>query len=244
MGNVVVRTFDYRSIERNEVEVRNYVYWSSSYAAGGDAIQTTTSVGQIPDSLKIAPGSLAGDMTAARVCEFEGPVMLGATGTLTASAQPSAGETVTIGNTVYTFAASSVGVLIGASLTATLVNLKAAINGESGYGTTYPNLLARNDKAEALSSSGTTVVLRAIHPGTKGNSVATTETMANASFGATTLTGGADWVDRTPILKRSTRLAQLIVTSTGVDDTAAADRSLYAAIINTAWYDTVYNSLG
>lgn len=47
------------------------------------------------------------------------------------------------------------------------------------------------EKVTATDGAGTTVVLTADDAGTTGNSIATTETLANGAFGAATLTGGA-----------------------------------------------------
>lgn len=119
-----------------------------------------------------------------------------ATGTLTASTQPSNNDTVTIGATTYTFKTTlSTGpavaneVLIGANVAATHTNLTAAINGSAGAGTTYGTGTTANASATAVAGA-TTTALTAIATYTSGNSVVTTEAGSNTSFGAATLTGG------------------------------------------------------
>jgi flagellar hook protein FlgE len=121
-----------------------------------------------------------------------------ATGVLTVTGNANAGETVTIGGTTYTFVtALSTGptvpdqVLIDTTGAAgTLANLAAAINGTAGGGTTYSTGTAANASVTATAAA-TTLSLSASSPGTTGNSIATTTTMADGTFGAATLTGGA-----------------------------------------------------
>ena len=120
-----------------------------------------------------------------------------ATGTLTATLNFADGETVTIGTKVYTMQSTLTNVdghvKIGATLTASLLNLLRAINNFGGVsGTDYANATEAHTSVEATASDATTLSLRALTGGTAGNSLATTEVCANASFGATTLTGGTN----------------------------------------------------
>lgn len=108
-----------------------------------------------------------------------------ATGALTFSAAGTDGDTITIGGNVITLkAASPVGaqVLIGASATASAQNLKTYINA--------------NSATLGVTASGAAAVLTltAVQPGTAGNAITTTESGTSTSFGAATLTGGADEV--------------------------------------------------
>ena len=121
-----------------------------------------------------------------------------ASGTLTVSAGGSniqADETVTIGDKVYTFKSALTPtegeVLIGANDTAALLNLKNAINHEGTPGTDY-SCAAAHSTVSASSSNATTVVVAAKTKGTAGNAIATTETMANGSWGAATLASGVN----------------------------------------------------
>lgn len=118
-----------------------------------------------------------------------------AVGTLTLTGQPLNTETVVIGSKTYTFQSSLTNtdghVHIGASTAASLTNLIHAINNSGGVsGTDYAAATTVNTDVIASQGAGTTMVLTAIHPGTVGNSVGTTETLTNGSFGAATLTGG------------------------------------------------------
>jgi len=122
-----------------------------------------------------------------------------ASGTLTFSGTTTAAETVTIGTTVYTFKAALTGaayeVLKGANQAASQANLAGAINasttGGQGPGVTYGvGTVAHPSVTAAV--SGSTVVVTAIVKGTIPNAIASTETMANGSWGAATLAGGTD----------------------------------------------------
>lgn len=119
---------------------------------------------------------------------------VGATGVLTGTANFSNGETVTTGSKTYTFQTVLTNVdgnvLIGASLAATLANLANAINLGAGAGTTYAAATTANTFVSATAGA-TTVTLTALTFGPTGNTIATTETIANASFANATLTGGS-----------------------------------------------------
>ena len=130
-----------------------------------------------------------------------------ATGTLTATGNAVANDTVTIGGTTYTFVSSlstnptvANQVLISSASTgaeaATLANLAAAINGGPGEGTDYSDGTVASASVTATSGA-TTLSLSAKSAGTSGDSVATTVGSDNsstfgASFGGATLEGGLD----------------------------------------------------
>ncbi len=119
-----------------------------------------------------------------------------ATGVLTSTANYADGETVTIGSTVYTFKTAlptniANQVLIGANEAASITNLAAAINNTGTAGITFSNPNKPDPKVTAVAATHTLTVT-AIRTGTAQNSVATTETAANASWGGVTLSGGTD----------------------------------------------------
>jgi hypothetical protein len=121
-----------------------------------------------------------------------------ATGALTFTGAGTAGETITIGNEVYTLvAALSVGpaveneVLIGGTAALTAANLAAAINAGAGGGVVYSATTQKHPIVDA-SVAGAVVTVTAELAGTGPNSVATTETSAAASWGAATLGSGAN----------------------------------------------------
>ncbi|MGC2248338.1 MAG: flagellin [Terriglobales bacterium] len=111
-----------------------------------------------------------------------------------------AGDTVTVGNQVYSFvgalgtpAANAIQVLLGATDTASLQNLTNAINGGSGLGVTYAYGTGATANTSATATAGaSSIALTAITKGTTGNSVALATTGSGAnSFGtATFLAGG------------------------------------------------------
>lgn len=119
-----------------------------------------------------------------------------ATGTLTLALNPVADETVTIGAVTYTFKAAPIAtaneVKLGASASATLDNLIAAINRTAGAGDLYGSETVIHPTVTAAAGAGDTMTLTAKTAGTEGNAIATTETLAGAGnqFGAATLTGG------------------------------------------------------
>ena len=123
-----------------------------------------------------------------------------AKGTLTASGALQNTETVTIGVQTYTFKttlstpAVPYEVKVGADKAASLANLAAAINGDEGAGSTYATGTPKNVLVTATSDS-TTLVVTAKQAGADGNSIASTETCANAAFGAATLAGGVTAVN-------------------------------------------------
>lgn len=119
-----------------------------------------------------------------------------ATGTLTFTNQPANTETVTVGGKTYTFQTTLTNVdgniLIGASTAASVTNLINAINLGAGSGTTYAALTTANTGVSAAQGAGTTITITALSAGRAGNSIASTETIANASFGGATLSGGEE----------------------------------------------------
>lgn len=128
-----------------------------------------------------------------------------ATGTLTLVGNVTAGQTVTIGvgtgQKVYTFqntingGSSANQVKVGATASESLDNLIAAINAGTGSGTLYGPPTTAHTQVTAAAGAGDTMVLTAKldnQTGSFGNTIATTETLTNGSFGAATLTGGVD----------------------------------------------------
>ena len=127
--------------------------------------------------------------------------LLPATGTFTMTAVPTATETVTVGTkaastaAVYTWVAtpaSAFDVAIGADIATCASNLAAAINAGDGSGTAYGTSTTANLDVTAEVNEADQVVVTASTPGDDGNSIASTETCTAASWGGTTLSGGAD----------------------------------------------------
>lgn len=120
-----------------------------------------------------------------------------ASGILTLTANPLDTETVTIGAQTYTFNTALGGansILIGADINESLQNLTDAINGGDGAGTRYGTGTTTNQDVTAENATPATsqMTVTAIVGGSADNSVATTETLSNGSWGGATLSGGAD----------------------------------------------------
>lgn len=81
-------------------------------------------------------------------------------------------------------------VLIGAAATNSLDNLKSAINATAGAGTDYSRATAAHPRVTADAKAASTLVITARDVSVTNASIATTETAANASFGAATLASG------------------------------------------------------
>ena len=117
-----------------------------------------------------------------------------ATDTLTFVAAPTAGETITVGTTSYTFVAANTGTAAGynqivISGTATTATNTAAALGNSGSAAGYYTSAAGPATGTA---SGGVVTLSATAVGVLGNGLATTETMVNPGnvFSNTSMSGG------------------------------------------------------
>jgi hypothetical protein len=114
--------------------------------------------------------------------------------TLTFAGNAVAAETVTIGAVTYTWRAAPTTVAnevkVGATAADSITNLVAAIGAGTGSGSLYGSGTVVHPTVEVVSSTATTVVLRAKTGGTAGNSLASTETMTNASFPGATFNSG------------------------------------------------------
>jgi len=124
-----------------------------------------------------------------------------ATGILTVTVKPTNTSTVTVGTkdgstpAVYTFKTSistAFDVLIDTDIQSTLQNLYNAINAGPGAGTKYGTSTTSNFDVFATQLPAGQMQVTANIPGTGGNSIASTETLASGSWGGTTLSGGLD----------------------------------------------------
>lgn len=118
-----------------------------------------------------------------------------ATGVLTGTSNFADTETVTIDTKVYTFQTTLTNVdgniQIGGSLAASLQNLFDAINLTGTPGTQYAASMTLHPTVTATANDATTLTVTAKAAGTFGNTIATTETATNASWGGATLSGGS-----------------------------------------------------
>jgi len=123
-------------------------------------------------------------------------------------------DTVTIGTKVYSFQTNLTNtdghVQIAATTANSIANFIAAINLGPGEGVRYAPAMTANSDVTAVIGAGTSIVATAKNSGPSGNSIATTETATNASWGAATLTGGAG----SPILL----LAELVPSTAQIEE--------------------------
>lgn len=132
-------------------------------------------------------------------------VYIAAKGDIYFSANPADGDTVTVGETVYTFKtnpAASSDVAIGESTEASSFNLFQTINGAKEGGVKNPLV--------AASSYGAAVTVVAEIGGEAGNSVALAATGSALSVSGPTLAGGGTSVQeaQTPYIARAYTLAE------------------------------------
>ena len=107
--------------------------------------------------------------------------------------QPAVDDIVTIGTTVYRFKSTMLAaydVKIGASVTITLANLRAAINATGTAGTEYFAGTLVHPTVIATASDATTLTVYARVIGTAANTTVTTESSAHLAWEDTTLGGG------------------------------------------------------
>lgn len=126
---------------------------------------------------------------------------LQATATLVATDQPANTNTVVVGSKTYTFQTTLTdvdgNVQIGGDAAESMSNLVAAITLGAGSGTAYAASMTANPDATAAldgqDATGLTAIMTALLAGTAGNSLASTETHANASYtNGATFVGGDD----------------------------------------------------
>ena len=115
------------------------------------------------------------------------------TTTLTSTGTAGNNETFTIGSRVYTMKTTLTGaaneVLIGASASVSLDNIKSAINGAGTPGTDYSASTVRHPDVTAGAKNATTLVIASTDTNSNG-ALATTETMTNFAFTGGTLASG------------------------------------------------------
>ena len=144
----------------------------------------------------------------------------------------SAGDTITIGLSVYTMVtalgSAANEVLIGSNADASLGNLVAALNNQTGAGRTYSLATQKNSQVTAGAVSAHAFTVTAIVGGTPGNSIPVSTTAANLAWGAATLAnGGPDTNQITQVAAGSTNLLSSYVqynqnnTQTAIDVASA-----------------------
>jgi flagellar hook protein FlgE len=193
-----------------------------------------TNPGAIGDSDGTSTAWTAGSFGAADLTG--GVTVKQASGTLTVPPPlPTAGETVTIGGTAYTFATAITSqstantVLIGADIPTTLANLAAAINATpAGLGTTFAKGTVANLTVTATGSTATGLTLQALNSGSAGDSDVTATNWAAGSFGGGDLVGGLDAIPSTATFTVPP------VTLPNLHDTVAIGGTTYTFVTTTA----------
>jgi hypothetical protein len=114
--------------------------------------------------------------------------------TLTTTGVFSDGDTITIGDRVYTMkttlGTTAGQVLIGAAATNSLDNLKSAINATGTAGTDYTANTPIHQTVSAGTKTSSTLVVNPRDKAYTNADIATTETGANCSWGGTTIASG------------------------------------------------------
>jgi len=159
-------------------------------ASGTDGVTTTSAPNE--NTLTSATATFVTDgVQAGDVLVIDNTVP--ATGVLTLAANVSNTETVTIDAKVYTFltvlGVADGDVLIGATASDSIDNLIAAITLGAGAGVAYAAATTLHPTVTATAGTGDTMNAAAKAGGLAGNSIATTDTSATASWGGATLSG-------------------------------------------------------
>lgn len=164
-----------------------------------------------------------------------------ATGVLTSSDVFSNGEIVTIAERTYTMVTTLSGaaneVLIGASAAVSLDNLKSAINASAGEGTTYGTGTQAHAKVSATTNTDTAQTVEYFEVGTGGNAITTTETCANAAWGAATLGSGAN----SSLLMSNTFTFSAGSQVLSLPEPISFNAGLYATVGGTIDYTIIYS---
>lgn len=120
-----------------------------------------------------------------------------AAGVLTLTGQPLDTETATFDVKTYTFQTTLTdvdgNVLIGADTDESRDNLVAAIMLGAGAGTLYAASTTLHPTVTATAGAAGKMTAAAKVKGSDANTIATTETLTNGSFGGATLSGGTQW---------------------------------------------------
>jgi hypothetical protein len=179
---------------------------TSLTGANNDLVYTAVTIGAYGNQITVAyvnPGTASASLSTsvtgtAITVNLATDAGTAATGTITTSGTGAAlNDTVTIGATTYTFKTSLTGaaneVLRDGTIDHDLTNLKAAINGAAGAGTTYGTGTVANTSVSAGTITSHVLTLTALSVGTAGNSIVLTKTGAVLTVsGSGTLSGGVN----------------------------------------------------
>lgn len=155
-----------------------------------------------------------------------------------------AGATFTIGDRTYT-AVIELSESLGAAAVADQIlwvtneatfldNVKLAINGSGTPGTQYSTGTTKHYQVKATTNANDSQVFEALVAGTSGNSIATTDTLANYAFGGTTMASGAGSTGK--VLFNTMTFSAVATTGERFIDfgNVAFDNGLFAVVGGTA----------
>ncbi len=209
-----------------------------------NAFGTTASFTKIREMTIVNKSTTAGEkltLSGSLLDGMSGGSTTQATATLTLTTNPLDTETVTIDGKTYTFQDTLTdvdgNVKIGATASISVINLAAAIDVDAGgEGVAYAASTTKHKTVNAVASSNT-VVATAITGPTRGNALATTETLSDGSWGGATLSGGTgpeEFVEAGGIWHRSSPIDGFTVTD-GSQDELNVD----PGAVNTISYDVI-----
>lgn len=193
-----------------------------------------------PISIAMSDGTSSGNMTVSKTIGVLSDTSLSlnttlGTATLSGSAAPAAGDTVVVGGTTYTFAASITGasaantVAVGSDAAASLQNLADAVNGvASGAGSEYATGTNINASVSAGPVTGTDLTFTAKVAGANGTAVSTTGTALTFIDGETTISSAGGALNLQSVSAAATALTQL----TAAIGAVAEQRGTVGAAVN------------
>jgi len=165
-----------------------------------------------------------------------------ATGQVTLSGQPSAGDQVKIGATTYTFRATSAtvaaagDVLIGGTTNATLVNLADAVNDSggtnNGTGTGTYDVAAANASVTAAIPTGNTLTVSSLTSSTAANANAVALTAPTNVGGGITVSGSGTLAGGVDASSALVAVTNTLLSAAGANPGANAQATL--GLINSA----------
>jgi flagellin len=193
-----------------------------------------------PISIAMSDGTSSGNMTVSKTIGVLSDTSLSlnttlGTATLSGSAAPAAGDTVVVGGTTYTFAASITGasaantVAVGSNAAASLQNLADAVNGvASGAGSEYATGTNINAAVSAGPVTGTDLTFTAKVASANGTAVSTTGTALTFIDGETTISNAGGALNLQSVAAAATALTQL----TAAIGAVAEQRGTVGAAVN------------
>ena len=236
---------EYTAINTEISSIGSTTNYNGAGVFSATAQNTFLSDGVSPTTIGVTTGALSNTSLGLNPATIAAVANVQATGSIAFTAVPTAGDTVTVGGTLYTFVAvgaaslgttaNTVSISTTAALAAT--NLFHAINGAGGtVGTDYGTGTVANTSVTATNGTAGTASLTAVvgTAGTAGNAITLAKSAtANTVLSAATLTGGVSAVaainpDLSNALDAQTTLGLINVAIASV----ASQRGILGATVN------------